>query len=57
MGLPNGQELISQSGERWRVAHVASGEDPTSAKHPSDRTIAFYRGEAPPDVAHPGTGC
>jgi uncharacterized protein YndB with AHSA1/START domain len=55
MGSPNGKELVSQSGERWRVAHVASGEDPISAKQRSDRTIAFYRGEAPPDVAHPGT--
>lgn len=56
MGSPNGKELMSQSGERWRAAHVASGEDPTLAKQRSDRTIAFYRGEAPPDLAHPGTG-
>jgi uncharacterized protein YndB with AHSA1/START domain len=56
MGSPNGKELISQSGERWRVAHVASGEDPTSAKERSDRTIAFYRGEVPPDIAHPSMG-
>jgi hypothetical protein len=56
MGSSNGKELISQSGKRWRVAHVTSGEDPTSAKQRSDRTIAFYRGEVPPDVAHPDTG-
>jgi len=54
MGSPNGKELISQSGERWRVAHVASGEDPTSAKQRSDCTIAFYRGEALPDGTDPG---
>jgi len=47
---------MSQSGELWRAAHVASGEDPASAKERSDRTIAFFRGEVPPDMAHPGTG-
>jgi uncharacterized protein YndB with AHSA1/START domain len=52
---PNGKEFMSESGERWRVAHVASGENPTSAKERSDRTIAFYRGEVPPNIAHPGT--
>jgi len=56
MGSPNGKEFMSQSGELWRVAHVASGEGPASAKERSDRTIAFFRGEAPPDRAHPGTG-
>jgi uncharacterized protein YndB with AHSA1/START domain len=56
MGSPNGKEFMSQSGEGWRAAHVASGVDPAVAKERSDRTIAFYRGEMPPDVAHPGTG-
>ena len=56
MGSPNGKEFMSQSGELWRAAHVASGADPRSAKERSDRTIAFFRGEAPPNVAHPGTG-
>lgn len=56
MGSPNGKEFMSQSGERWRAAHVASGEDPASAKERSDRTVAFFRGEVPPDMAHPGTG-
>jgi uncharacterized protein YndB with AHSA1/START domain len=51
-----GKAFMSESGERWRAAHVASGVDPASAKERSDRTIAFYRGEMPPDVAHPGTG-
>jgi hypothetical protein len=52
----NGKEFMSQSGELWRAAHVASGVDPASAKERSDRTIAFYRGEVPPGTAHPGTG-
>ena len=56
MGSPNGKEFVGQSGESWRAAHVASGVDPGSAKERSDRTIAFYRGEIPPDMAHPGTG-
>jgi len=56
MGSPNGKEFMSQSGECWRAAHVESGEDPDSAKERSDRTIAFFRGEIPPDMAHPGTG-
>jgi uncharacterized protein YndB with AHSA1/START domain len=56
MGSLNGKEFMSQSGERWRAAHVESGEDPASAKERSDRTIAFFRGELPPDIAHPGTG-
>src|SRR5689334_20730890 len=56
MRSANGKEFMSQSGEGWRAAHVASGVDPAAAKERSDRTIAFYRGELPPDVAHPGTG-
>ena len=56
MGSPNGKEFMSQSGECWRAAHVDSGEDPASAKQRSDRTIAFFRGEIPPDMAHPGMG-
>jgi len=56
MGSPNGKAFMSRSGEFWRAAHVASGVDPASAKERSDRTIAFYRGEIPPDMAHPGTG-
>lgn len=56
MGSPNGKEFMSCSGESWRAAHVASGVDPAIAKERSDSTIAFYRGEPPPDVSHPGTG-
>ena len=51
-----GKDFMTASGEYWRAAHVASGVDPAAAKLRSDRTIAFYRGEMPPDVAHPGTG-
>jgi hypothetical protein len=56
MVSPAGKEFMTSSGENWRAAHVASGVDPASAKQRSDRTIAFDRGETPPDVAHPGTG-
>ena len=56
MGSPNGKGFVTRSGELWRRAHVASGIDPKLAKERSDRTIAFYRGEPPPGVAHPGTG-
>ena len=56
MGSPAGKDFMTNSGCYWRAAHVASGVDPDTAKQSSDRTIAFYRGEMPPDVAHPGTG-
>jgi len=56
MGSPSGKEFMTESGERWRAAHVAGGEHPGSAKERSDRTIAFYRGEVPPDIAHPSVG-
>lgn len=56
MGSQNGKDFMSVSGEHWRAAHVASGVDPALAKGRSDQTIAFYRGEAPANVAHPGTG-
>jgi len=36
--------------------HATSGVDLASAKERSERTIAYYRGEIPPDTAHPGTG-
>ena len=56
MGSPNGKKFVSRSGGFWHAAHVASGVDPASAKERSDRTIAFYRGESPPNVTHPGAG-
>jgi uncharacterized protein YndB with AHSA1/START domain len=55
MGSPNGKAFMSQCGELWRAADVASGVDPAMAKARSDRTIAFYRGEAPPNPARAGT--
>ena len=55
MRSANGKQFISQSGEFWRAADVASGADAPSAKERSDRTIAFFRGEPPPDTAHPGS--
>jgi uncharacterized protein YndB with AHSA1/START domain len=56
MVSPEGKDFMTTSGEHWRAAHVASGFDPATAKERSDRTIAFYRGEMPPDIVHPGTG-
>jgi len=56
MASSNGKAMMTESGEAWRAAHVASGVDPATAKERSDRTIAFCRGEPPPGVAHPGTG-
>ena len=56
MVSPEGKAFMTDSGESWCAAHVASGVDAASAKEKSDRTIAFYRGEMPPDIAHPGTG-
>ncbi|MDA9531475.1 SRPBCC family protein [Bradyrhizobium sp. CCBAU 25338] len=56
MVSPEGKDFMTASGEYWRAAHVASGVDPAAAKERSDRTIAFYRGEMPPDITHPGTG-
>jgi len=56
MGSANGKDFMSHSGELWCAAHVTSGADPGVAKERSDRTIAFFRGEIPPDVSHPGTG-
>jgi uncharacterized protein YndB with AHSA1/START domain len=51
-----GKEFVTESGEAWRAAHVAGGEDPASAKERSDRTIGFYRGDPPAGTAHPGSG-
>ena len=56
MGSPDGKEFMSRSGELWCAAHIASGEDPASARERSNRTIAFFRGEVPSDIAHPGMG-
>ena len=56
MGSAGGKDFVGRSGESWRAAHVAGGTDAASAQERSDRTVAFYRGEPPPDAAHPGSG-
>lgn len=43
-----GREYIGDAGEGWYAAQVASGEDAAVARTAADNTIAFYRGEAPP---------
>lgn len=44
-----GREYIRDAGEGWYAAQVASGEDAATARTAADNTIAFYRGEAPPN--------
>lgn len=44
-----GREYIRDAGEGWYAAQVASGEDSATARTAADNTIAFYRGEAPPN--------
>lgn len=56
MGSEDGKTFMRGSSELWRAADVAGGEDPAAARARSDRTIAFFRGEVPPDVTHPGAG-
>jgi len=43
-----GKEFVRQSGEGWIKADIAGGEDKADATARGKRTIAFYRGEAPP---------
>jgi uncharacterized protein YndB with AHSA1/START domain len=40
-----GKTFIRRSGEGWRDADIASGEDPAAARERAVRTIAFYSGE------------
>ncbi|HUZ14526.1 MAG TPA: SRPBCC family protein [Caulobacteraceae bacterium] len=56
LSSPDGKAFVIESGESWRAAHVASGIDPGSAKERSNRTIAFYLGESPPDTVYPDAG-
>jgi uncharacterized protein YndB with AHSA1/START domain len=44
-----GREYIRDAGEGWYAAQVASGEEAAVARAAADNTIAFYRGEPPPD--------
>lgn len=41
-----GKHFVRQSGEGWRAADAASGEDPEEARAKAERTIAFYTGAA-----------
>jgi uncharacterized protein YndB with AHSA1/START domain len=44
-----GKEFVRQSGEGWIAADIAGGENAADAARRGKLTIAFYRGEAPPD--------
>lgn len=44
-----GRDYIRDAGEGWYAAHVASGEDAATARQAADNTIAFYRGDPPPE--------
>lgn len=44
----DGRDYIRDAGEGWYAAHVASGEDADVARRAADNTIAFYRGDPPP---------
>jgi uncharacterized protein YndB with AHSA1/START domain len=54
MSSDNGKAFIRASGEGWRAADVAGGNDAPTARRRSDMTIAFYCGEQPPGTQHPG---
>jgi uncharacterized protein YndB with AHSA1/START domain len=44
-----GKDFAGQAGEGWYAAQVASGEAADVARRAADNTIAFYRGDLPPD--------
>lgn len=44
-----GRDYIRDAGEGWFVAQVASGDDADFARRCADNTIAFYRGDPPPE--------
>src|SRR5262245_37535443 len=44
MRSEEGKAFMRNSGEAWREAHAASGEDPEEARARAQRTIAFYTG-------------
>ncbi len=52
----DGKAFMGLSGDAWCAAHIASGVSADYATPRSQRTIAFFRGELPPECAHPGTG-
>lgn len=43
-----GKQFASLAGEGWYAAQVASGEAADVARRAADNTIAFYRGDPPP---------
>ncbi|MDF2825285.1 MAG: hypothetical protein K0R68_2693 [Mycobacterium sp.] len=45
----DGREYIRQAGEGWYAAQVAAGEEAGLARRCADNTIAFYRGDPPPE--------
>jgi uncharacterized protein YndB with AHSA1/START domain len=42
-----GQRFVVLSGEEWRAAHIAAGENEEVARASADRTIAAYTGTPP----------
>jgi uncharacterized protein YndB with AHSA1/START domain len=44
MGSPEGVAFMTGSNDAWCEAHVASGEDPATARERADRTLAAYTG-------------
>jgi uncharacterized protein YndB with AHSA1/START domain len=44
MQSDEGKAFMRASGDAWREAHAASGEDPEAARAMAERTIAFYTG-------------
>jgi hypothetical protein len=44
MASEEGKRFMRLSGDRWREAHIASGEDQAEARAMAGRTIAAYTG-------------
>jgi len=51
MTSAEGKAFYRLSGDAWCEADIASGTDPEDARARSERTIAFYTGEAPDQAA------
>ena len=47
LSTPEGREFVQRSAEGWRLAHEASGADPTFAKTVADNTATFYTPQNP----------
>lgn len=50
-----GKQFVTDTGEGWIAADINGGETEANATRRGRATIAFYRGEPPPGVSHPGT--